>query len=160
MNASTYVATGLMTGTAYYFRVRAENAVGTSAYSNVASAFTSSQAPVINFASGFQSSAGLLQFNGSAAVVNARARLTDAETHGQGGSVWTIAPQDVGDFSTQFSFQVGTPAFGEGFTFCIQNAGINSVASGEYGFIRSSCFRSSRRNSELARRIIARAGCD
>jgi hypothetical protein len=130
VNASSYVAGGLSSGSAYFFRVRAANAIGTSGYSNVATGLTASQPPVTNFSSGFQSSAGFLQFNGSAASVNARARLTSADPPQQGGSVWTVSPQNVADFSTQFTFQIGNPAMGEGFTFCIQNAGIESVATG------------------------------
>ena len=78
---TTYtVITNLQAGTLYYFRVRAFNTYQTlsySAYSNIASAPTASQAPTLNFSSGFAGSTSLLQYNSSATIVNNRAELTD-----------------------------------------------------------------------------------
>src|SRR6185436_11417336 len=42
-NATSYGDVGLMPGTAYFYRVRAINAAGASAYSNVASGTTTAQ---------------------------------------------------------------------------------------------------------------------
>lgn len=70
----------------------------------------------------FSSSAGL-RFNGAAAVVDSRLRLT-ADVRGQAGSAWTTARPVVADgFWTLFQFQL-TPngTDGDGLAFVIQNA--------------------------------------
>ncbi len=132
VNATAYSVTGLQVSTPYYFRVRAYNSFNTlsySAYSNTASAVTSSTTPTLDFSDGFAGSGSLLNFVGGAAISGTRLRITDG-----GGSetraVWTKNAQSIAKFTTQFTFQIapGT-GFADGFTFCLQNAGNTAIGS-------------------------------
>ena len=123
VNAQSYPVTGLEVGTTYSFRVRAFNSFNTqsySAYSNIASQQTGAQVPTLDFSNGFSSSAGTLQFNGSAKILGNRAELTDASGGSESGSIWSKAKQDIHAFTSRFRFQL-TQANADGFTFAIQN---------------------------------------
>lgn len=132
-NVTSYpVITNLQVNTAYYFRVRAFNAYETlsySAYTNTASATTFPQAPLLNFSSGFAGSTTSLQYNGTAAIVNNRAELTNGGGY-EAGTVWSQSVQNIQNFSTQFTFQLTNPG-ADGITFAIQNN--NSTIVGAVG---------------------------
>lgn len=117
---------GLSLNTAYYFRVRAINSVGSSAYSNAAGT-TSGQAAPVEFSKGFASAAGLLAANGFAGspVAGAVLRLIDGKGN-EARSVWSQTAQSVAQFTTEFVFQFTAPD-ADGFTFCLQQAGLNAV---------------------------------
>jgi hypothetical protein len=78
-----------------------------------------------NFSAGFTSQG--LQFNGGAAVVGTRLRLTDNHSDQMRSTYWN-QKVDVRTFRTQFSFQFTNPN-ADGFTFVIQNKGLNAVAN-------------------------------
>lgn len=71
---------GLNTTTKYYFRVRSQNGVGYSNYSNIASATTTNQVALLDFTGGFVSSTSLLAYNGIAAINSSKAELTNGGT--------------------------------------------------------------------------------
>ena len=124
-NVTTYSAeTNIAAGLTYYFRVRAFNGSTNStysSYSNVATATTPGATPSLNYASGFSATTGVLAFNGSATLVNNRARLTNGGFN-QVGAVFSATPQAIGNFTTTFTFQE-TNATSDGFAFVIQTAG-------------------------------------
>ena len=66
--ATSFAVGGLTVSTKYYFEINATNAVGTSGFSNIANATTTSQAGVIDFSSGFAGSNGVLTYNGTAKI--------------------------------------------------------------------------------------------
>ena len=112
---------GLQLSTTYYFEIDAFNGMGTSAFSNMATATTTNQAGVLNFSSGFAGSASLLTYNGSAKINGTSAELTDGGGR-EAGSVFSTNAVDVTKFSNQFTFQL-TSANADGFTFTIQGSG-------------------------------------
>ena len=120
-NVTTYVVTGLPAATPYSFRVRAFNAAGNSAYTNIAAATTAALATAINYPSGFASATGAFATNGSASLIGSRLNLTNASPLFQAGSAWFNARQDITNFTTTFSFQL-TNASADGFAFVLQNA--------------------------------------
>lgn len=123
VNRTACAVNGLALNTTYYFRVRAVNAVGASAFSNAAGT-TSGQAAPVDFSNGFASAAGLLSANGFGAaspVAGAVLRLTDGANN-EARSVWLKTPQTVTQFTTEFVFQLTAPD-ADGFTFCLQQAG-------------------------------------
>jgi hypothetical protein len=124
--STSFTVGGLQTSTTYTFRIRAFNAIGNSAYSNTASA-TTSQAPTLNFSSGFANAGSLLTFNGTAKVNGTALQLTDGGNN-EAGSAFSTGKVDVTHFTTQFSFQLtaGTST-ADGFTFCIQSAGATAL---------------------------------
>jgi fibronectin type 3 domain-containing protein len=119
--ATSFAVGGLQVSTKYYFEIDASNAQGTSAFSNVANATTTSQAGVLDFSSSFAGSSGVLTYNGSAKINGTSAELTDGGGN-EAGSFFSTNAVDVTKFSNQFTFQL-TSATADGFTFCIQGDG-------------------------------------
>jgi fibronectin type 3 domain-containing protein len=119
--ATSFAVGGLQVSTKYYFEIDASNAKGTSAFSNVANATTTSQAGVLDFSSGFAGSSGVLTYNGNAKINGTSAELTDGGGT-EAGSVFSTNAVDVTKFSNQFTFQL-TSANADGFTFTIQGDG-------------------------------------
>ncbi len=119
--ATSFAVGGLTVSTKYYFEINATNAVGTSGFSNIANATTTSQAGVIDFSSGFASSSGVLTYNGTAKINGTSAELTDGGGN-EAGSFFSTNAVSVASFSNQFSFQL-TNANADGFTFTIQGDG-------------------------------------
>jgi hypothetical protein len=115
---TTYTDTNVVSGTQYYYRVRATNAGGNSAYSNEANATTSSVA--VNYSNGFASAGSALTLNGSSAVSGSALVLTNGGTY-QSASAFTSTMVNTSTFNTQFSFQLTNPA-ADGFTFTIQSS--------------------------------------
>jgi fibronectin type 3 domain-containing protein len=132
--ATSFAVGGLQLSTTYYFEVDAINPVGTSAFTNIASATTTNQASIINFSSGFANSGGVLTYNGTAKINGTSAELTDGGG-GEAGSFFSTNPVDVASFSNQFTFQL-TNANADGFTFCIQGDGPTQLgpAGGGLGY--------------------------
>jgi hypothetical protein len=130
---STSIAIGgLNPLTKYYFRIRGTNSAGNSAYSNVANATTSNQSAAgIDFSGGFAGATGQLTLNGKASIDSTGLQLTDNNTY-EASSAFYNTPLDVTNFSTQFTFQLSAGAStADGFTFTLQNAGLNAL--GSYG---------------------------
>jgi hypothetical protein len=110
---------------AYSFRVRATNAAGNSAYSNVAAADTIPVSPPIDFSGGFASASGLT-LNGTAAkIVGSSLQLTDGAGN-EASSIFTTSTINVQRFITSFTFQQTTPN-ADGMTFTIQGVGPTAV---------------------------------
>ena len=103
--ATSFAVGGLQVSTKYYFEVNAINAKGTSAFSNIATATTTSQASVLDFSSGFAGSSGVLTYNGSAKINGTSAELTDGGGN-EAGSVFSTNAVDV----TKFLHPVHLPA--------------------------------------------------
>ena len=131
VNSASYAVTGLQPGMSYFFRVRAFNVLGDSAYSNAASATTSNLTPTLNFATGFTNAASLLTLNGTAKVVGSNLQLTDGNNN-ETGSAFSSATVPVGRFDTAFTFQL-TNATADGFTFTIQRVGPSAIGGGGGG---------------------------
>jgi hypothetical protein len=127
--ATSFAVGGLQTNTAYTFRIRAFNTVGTSAYSNTASATTLSTTGGLNFSTGFAGSTSLLTYNGSAKINGTSAELTDNNMN-EAGSVFSTSRQDITKFTNQFTFQLtaGTTT-ADGFTFTIEGVGNTALGS-------------------------------
>jgi hypothetical protein len=132
--STSYTVSGLQLSTTYTFRIRAFNVVGPSTYSNTASATTTSQAPLLDFTSGFGSAGSLLTYNGMAIVNGTSVELTDGNSN-EAGSVFSTNAVDVTHFTTQFSFQLvnGTNPSADGITFCIQENGPTALGPGGGG---------------------------
>jgi Chitobiase/beta-hexosaminidase C-terminal domain/Legume lectin domain len=79
--------------------------------------------PVVNNPDGFASTAGLTLTG--VTLAGGMLQLTDGGTD-EANSVWTAAPVNVQNFTSDFSFQE-IAANADGFTFAIQNAGANAV---------------------------------
>ncbi|HEV3081337.1 MAG TPA: fibronectin type III domain-containing protein [Gemmataceae bacterium] len=125
--ATSFAVGSLQVSTTYYFQIDAFNAKGASAFSNVASATTTSQPGVIDFSSGFAGSNGVLTYNGAAKINGTSAELTDGGG-GEAGSVFSTNAVDVTRFSNQFTFQL-TNANADGFTFTIQGNGPTALGA-------------------------------
>ena len=81
--------------------------------------YTSGATAIVNYPTGFVNSAGLnLQ---GVTLLSSPLQLTDGGSQ-EARAVWTQAPVNVQNFTTDFSFQE-TAANADGFTFAIQNAG-------------------------------------
>jgi hypothetical protein len=128
--AASFTDSTVNPSTQYFYRVRAINAAGFSAYTNEASVTTSAAAlPMgLNFAGGFAGASGQLALNGSATINGSKLRLTDGSV-GQGASAFATSQVDITRFSTQFSFQIfnTTNPSADGFTFAIQGVGANAI---------------------------------
>jgi hypothetical protein len=129
--ATSFPVGSLQLNTKYYFEVSAFNSKGTSDLSNIANATTTDQASVIDFSSGFGSSASVLTYNGSAKINGTSAELTDTGTH-EAGSVFSTNAVDITKFSNQFTFQL-TNANADGFTFTIQGVGPTALGASGSG---------------------------
>ncbi|HEV8067501.1 MAG TPA: fibronectin type III domain-containing protein [Planctomycetaceae bacterium] len=119
--ATSFAVGSLQVSTKYYFEIDAFNSKGTSAFSNVATATTTSQAGILDFSSGFANSSGVLTYNGTAKINGTSAELTDGGGN-EAGSFFSTNAVDVTKFSNQFTFQLTTPN-ADGFTFTIQGDG-------------------------------------
>jgi hypothetical protein len=122
-NATSFTDTTVSGGLQYFYRIRATNATGDSAYSNEASVQVG--AAVVDFSSGFANAASALTLNGAAAVSGSALVLTNGGMY-QTASAFTSNVVSVSTFSTQFSFQL-LNASADGFTFTIQNAGVTAL---------------------------------
>jgi hypothetical protein len=131
-----YTDTGLAPGF-YFYRVRADNAQGTSAPSNTAIAAVGGNTVLIDHSDGFASHADLAANSnptGRNLFTNGLARLTDGAGN-QGGSVWTQTPGTAGRvpiafIDTTFTLrQVPVAGAADGLTFAIQNStnGVNAL---------------------------------
>ena len=127
-SGNSFKVVGLTPNTTYSFRVRAYNSVGTSGYTNVASATTANTTTVPNYSGGFASSAGQLQLNGAAKLSGSSLEITDGGG-GEDSSAFTTSAVSVLGFTTTFAFQL-TSASGDGFTFTLQNQGPTALANG------------------------------
>ncbi|HET6328456.1 MAG TPA: fibronectin type III domain-containing protein [Planctomycetaceae bacterium] len=125
--ATSFPVGSLQINTKYYFEVSAFNSKGTSVVSNIANATTTGQASVLDFSSGFSSSASALSYNGSAKINGTSAQLTDTGTH-EAGSVFSTNVVDITKFSNQFKFQLTNPN-ADGFTFTIQGVGPSALGA-------------------------------
>ncbi len=122
--------TGLTNDTTYYFVVSASNGSGPGQASTQVSATPSA---ALNFPTGFANAASSLQINGSAFINNGILNLTNNQA-GEVTSVYGIAKQNVQTFTTSFDYQLtGSWPLGDGFTFVIQNAGVNAIGIGGSG---------------------------
>ena len=83
----------------------------------------------ISFAPGFSGSTSQLDLHGST-VVGTYLQLTSSTFFGANASAWYPSPINVQSFTSDFRFQL-LNAQADGFTFTIQNAGVNAV--GGYG---------------------------
>jgi GxGYxY sequence motif in domain of unknown function N-terminal/GxGYxYP putative glycoside hydrolase C-terminal domain/Bacterial lectin len=84
----------------------------------------------VNFSAGFASPTGLV-LNGGAAISGTRLRLTDGGG-GEARSAFFGTPQNVQNFTTDFTFQL-TNATADGFTFTIQGAASTAIGGGGGG---------------------------
>jgi hypothetical protein len=87
--------------------------------------------PMINYGSGFSSSAGLSLVS-STTVTGNLLQLTTAGAVASQGAAWFATPVAVGEFTTDFNFQL-LNAKGGGITFAIQNAGRSAIGPGGSG---------------------------
>jgi hypothetical protein len=120
-------------GGTYYYRVRAFNNQGASAYSNVDSVrIGGGDNPTsIDHSGGFANNSDLTR-NGSASYSGTVARLTNGG-FGQAGTVFTSNRVGVSNFTTTFTFQIrpGTTPMADGMVFIIQ--GVSPTALGPAG---------------------------
>ena len=127
-----YVSTavgGLALQTSYSFRIRGLNGIGYSAYSSVSQVTTSNVAANLNFAYGFAGSSTQLTYNGSAAINQSSAMLTNGGPL-EASSLFSNTPVDVTKFSTTFHFQLTAgAAIADGMTFCIQGNSSSALGS-------------------------------
>ncbi len=126
--ASSYPVTGLQPGTTYDFKIEAFNSVGTSAFSNVASATTTNLAASVNLPNGFAAAASQLQLNGNAKINGPNLELTDGNGS-EASSAFTKGALSVNGFNTSFQFQL-TNAVADGFTFTLQRAANTALGAG------------------------------
>src|SRR5262249_19210823 len=122
---------GLAAGT-YYYRVRAYNGAGNSAYAATLHAATGT---IVDYSSGFADHTALAG-NGTIDWNDGVAQLTHGY-FGEDASFWYQTPVSIAAFSTTFTFQMlpGTsaPPIADGFTFAIQNDPNGTAALGSGG---------------------------
>jgi hypothetical protein len=87
-----------------------------------------------SFPVGFSSSASVMTFNGSTTLDDTRLQLTSGLTN-QAGSAWFDTPQNIQNFTNDFTFQLSNPS-ADGMTFTIQNTGLTALgpAGGGLGY--------------------------
>ena len=129
--STAYAIGGLQPGTAYAFRVRAFNILGNSAYSNTATATTTSLAPALDFSAGFANSSATLQLNGRSILSGSNLELTDGNNN-ETSSAFSKTAVAVQRFNTTFTFQL-LSASADGFTFTIQGIGPTALGGGGGG---------------------------
>jgi fibronectin type 3 domain-containing protein len=131
-NATSFSITGLQAFTLYTFRVRAFNTVGTSTYSDPASAATPAGvgAGGLDFSSGFAGATGL-QLNGVAALVGSNLQLVSGG-QSQTGSAFSTSTVGIGKFTSQFSFQLVSGS-ALGITFTIEKVSPTALGQGGSG---------------------------
>jgi Legume lectin domain/Chitobiase/beta-hexosaminidase C-terminal domain/PQQ-like domain len=78
-----------------------------------------------SFPVGFSSAASVMTFNGSTDLDDTRLQLTSGLAN-QAGTAWFNTPQNIQDFTTDFTFQLSNPS-ADGITFTIQNAGLTAL---------------------------------
>ena len=85
----------------------------------------------VNFSNGFSSTAGLA-LNAAATVTDDVLQLTLLGSATDKGSAWLTTPVSIAAFTSDFYFQLLSPA-ADGFTFTIQNQGLNAIGPGGSG---------------------------
>jgi hypothetical protein len=130
--AATSVAIGALSPlTKYYFRIHGLNSLGNSVDSNIASATTTNEVPLLDFSNGFAGSGSMLTYNGSAVIQGSRAELTNSGLN-EAGSFFSTKTVDISRFSTQFTLQIAPGVdTADGMTFTIQ--GVGPTALGNIG---------------------------
>jgi hypothetical protein len=78
-----------------------------------------------SFPVGFSSSASVMTFNGSTDLDDTRLQLTSGLAN-QAGTAWFNTPQNIQNFTSDFTFQLSNPA-ADGITFTIQNTGLTAL---------------------------------
>lgn len=134
-NETSFMVGGLSPSQTYYFGIQSFNARGASGESNVATVRTKSSSG-LDFSGGFYDSTNALAYNGSAAIVNGRARLTNLGT-GEAGSVFSRTAVDIGRFSTVFDLEFSTGSnTADGVAFVLQRQGATALgaAGGNLGY--------------------------
>jgi hypothetical protein len=129
---TAYSVGGLSPATTYYFRIRAFNAVGTSAYTNPpVAATTSNQGNTINYPANFSTypNGGALTFNGGAAITSNRLRLTSGANN-QARSVFATAQQNINAFTTTFTYTKSGSADGVTFVVHRDPRGLTALGGG------------------------------
>ncbi len=96
---------------------------------DVLKAFTlgSTTATTQNFDAGNGFTGGGITLNGSAALSGTRVRLTNGGGN-EAGSVWASNPVNIGQFSTDFQFQLTNPN-ADGMTFTLQRGGAGALGA-------------------------------
>jgi Legume lectin domain/Chitobiase/beta-hexosaminidase C-terminal domain len=82
--------------------------------------------PAVNDPNGFTSATGFT-LDGGATVTGGGLQLDDGNTF-ENRTVWYTTPLNIQSFTTDFTFQItpASPNTGDGFTFTIQNMGLNA----------------------------------
>ena len=75
-----------------------------------------------------------MTFNGSTGLDDTRLQLTSGLAN-QAGTAWFNTPQNIQNFTSDFTFQLSNPA-ADGITFTIQNTGLTALgpAGGGLGY--------------------------
>jgi hypothetical protein len=81
---------------------------------------------VLNFSQGFRQA--LLLLNGSTYLAGSRLQLAGGGIF-QTGSAFFANPLNVQSFTTEFTFQLSTPALADGITFTIQNSSASALGT-------------------------------
>jgi len=102
------------------------SAVASAAYTINTSGGGGTNPPAVNDPNGFPDATGFTFLNG-ATVAGGALQLTDGGSF-ENRVVWYTTPVNVQSFTTDFSFQItpATPNASDGFTFTIQNKGLNA----------------------------------